>query len=256
MIENIGTKGFETISKPSLELLQIIAQMKSETSQPLNVAEIGVGIGATTVEIVRIMEGDGKLFLFDFVDKVETLKSDLQKLETTQGLEIECWGNSRKSFDSYAWTLANLLKQEKKTGHTGEVFDIIYLDGAHTFLHDAAACALLKELLRENGYIVFDDMYWSHVKSPSHNPINNPGVSAGFTDQQLNTPNVELVVDCLVRTDPRFAQVFLTQNRKPYRAVFQKKLEHCDRRNLQRKSTIMTFLELFLQIPICPAVSK
>jgi hypothetical protein len=82
---------------------------------------------------------------------------------------------------------------------------------------------VLKELVEDSGYLVFDDMKWSHAISPSQNPGKNPAVLADFTEEQINAPHVQLVVDCLVRTDPRFEQVFLSGNREPYRAVFRKR---------------------------------
>lgn len=220
MIELINSKGCESISKPSVEFLQILKRKLDSTTSPLDVAEIGVGIGATSLEIVRLMNGRGRLHLYDFEDKVDALKKDLDNVPFTNGLIIEAVGNSRKRYDSYAWNLAKLL--QSMPGDPSGVFDVVYLDGAHTFHHDAAACAVLKELVRAEGYLVFDDMYWSFVRSPTINPTNYPAIKGDYTEEQLEQPHIEVVVDCLIRTDSRFKQVFLSENKLPYRPIFQK----------------------------------
>ncbi len=222
MIELINSDGCETISRPSEELLQILKRKLDSTSEPLDVAEIGVGIGATSVEIVRTMNGCGRLYLFDFIDKVNNLKKDLDGVSFANGLRIEAHGNSRQRYNSYAWTLSKLLQSAVVSGDTLGLFDVVFLDGAHTFHHDAAACAVLKELVRENGFIVFDDMYWSFSKSSTMNPTKNPAIKEDYTDEQLVQPHVEIIVDCLMRTDPRFKQIFLSDTKLPYRPIFQK----------------------------------
>ncbi len=58
------------------------------------------------------------------------------------------------SVGTYSWTLFELLSK-------GEKFDVIYMDGHHTFYIDFPAILLAAELLKPDGYLILDDVEWS-----------------------------------------------------------------------------------------------
>ena len=221
MLERRNTPGYEALSKACSEALQILGQLREEHEE-LTVAEIGVGIGASTVEFLKVMAGAGTLHLFDFNDVLHQLVADLKPLDVSDGIRLVTHGNGRQRFNGYAWTLATMAAARGRDDATPEVFDFVYLDGAHLFHHDAPSCVLLKEMIKPGGYIVFDDMYWTVNGSPTMNPAVKPAVRDDFSDEQLATPHVELVVDVFMRPDDRFEQVFLTANKRPYRPVFRR----------------------------------
>ena len=224
MLERLNKPGFESISKPSSEAIEVLRRLKAERDS-LAVAEVGVGIGASTVEFVRIMGGVGTLHLFDFQDVVEQLIEDLNLLDVSQGIHIIPHGNGRQKFNSYAWSLATMAAACRRERVSLELFDFVYLDGGHAFHHDAPSCLVLKEMIKPGGYLVFDDMYWTFNASPVMNPQKKPSIRDDYSDEQLSIPHVELVVDLFMRTDDRFEQIFLTANRTPYRPVFRRLMD-------------------------------
>jgi predicted O-methyltransferase YrrM len=221
MLERRNTPGYEALSKPCPEAIQILSQLRAE-QDVLTVAEVGVGIGSSTVEFLRVMAGAGTLHLFDFNDVLNQLVADLKTLDVSDGIRVVTHGNGRQRFNGYAWTLATMAAARGRDDDTPEVFDFVYLDGAHVFHQDAPSCVLLKEMVKPGGYIVFDDMYWTFKGSPTMDPAIRPSVRDDFSDEQLSTPHVELVVDVFMRSDSRFEQVLLTPNKRPYRPVFRR----------------------------------
>lgn len=221
MLEKRNTPGYEALSKPCPEAIKILSGLRA-AQEELTVAEVGVGIGASTVEFLKVMAGAGTLHLFDFNDVLNPLVADLKTLDVSDGIRVITHGNGRQRFNGYVWTLATMAAARGRDDDTLEVFDFVYLDGAHLFHHDAPSCVLLKEMIKPGGYIIFDDMYWTLNGSPTMNPAIRPSVRDDFSDEQLATPHVELVVDVFMRSDSRFEQVFLTANKRPYRPVFRK----------------------------------
>jgi predicted O-methyltransferase YrrM len=221
LLERLNKPGSESLSKPSSEAIEVLRRLKAECSS-LAVAEVGVGIGASTVEFVRVMGGVGTLHLFDFQDVVEQLVEDLNSLDVAQGLHIIPHGNGRQKFNSYAWTLATMAAARRREGVSLELFDFVYLDGAHAFHLDASSCLVLKEMIKPGGYLVFDDMYWTFNSSPVMNPQKKPSIRDDYSDEQLSIPHVELVVNLFMRTDDRFEQIYLTASETPYRPVFRR----------------------------------
>ncbi len=55
---------------------------------------------------------------------------------------------------TYCWTLFEMLSKN-------EQFDVIYLDGHHTFYIDLPAVFLAHHLLRPGGYLLVDDIQWT-----------------------------------------------------------------------------------------------
>jgi predicted O-methyltransferase YrrM len=162
-------------------------------------AEIGVYRGYTAERIAEVLGGEGEIHLFDYADRVEPVAA---RLRAAGHANVVAHGNSRRLLDSYNWSLMAVLAE-----HPEPVFDYVFIDGAHTWAHDALAFLLADRLLVRGGYIDFDDYGWTLASSPSMNPVAFPELEALYTDQQITTPQVALVVDLLVRRDERYEEV-------------------------------------------------
>lgn len=162
-------------------------------------AEIGVYKGDTTRLIAEHLAGKGQIHLFDFYDTVADVTASLK----AEGYEnVVPHANSRKLLDSYNWSLMRLLREQHEP-----VFDYAFLDGAHTWGFDALAFFLLDRLLVDGGYLDFDDYWWTAGSSPTMNPEAFPPTSKLYTQEQIDERQVALVVDLLVRRDPRYEEV-------------------------------------------------
>jgi len=166
-------------------------------------AEIGVYEGDTTLGIAEHLGGRGELHLFDFDDRLDVVMGRLGAAGHRNGIAHP---NSRKIMDSYNWSLMRLLEARRKP-----VFEYVYLDGVHTWGVDALAFLLIDRLLKPGGLIEFDDYHWTIQDSPSMNPRAFPAADRLYTPEQIESPQVALVVDLLVRGDPSYQEI--DQNR-------------------------------------------
>src|SRR2546423_9397282 len=162
-------------------------------------AELGVYEGDTALAIAATLDGAGELHLFDFEDRVEAVAGRLRPAGHDR---VFAHPNSRRLLDSYNWSLMQMLEE-----HRGPIFDYVFLDGAHTWVHDVLAFLLVDRLLRPGGYIDFDDYGWTLRRSPSMNPLAFPEVERLYTADQIDTAQVALVVDLLVKLDPAYEEV-------------------------------------------------
>jgi predicted O-methyltransferase YrrM len=192
MLELIGTEGYLTLSEPTPAAEHVIAILKqSGISSPV-VAELGVGIGATTLKLATCLNNTGQIHLFDFHDKVVELCSDLEKLGFTN---IKCFGNTSKHWDSYNWTLAKFLLAGQRN-----IYDYIYIDGAHTFAVDGLAFTLCDLLLKPGGFMEVDDYDWKFSKAQWMKDTRNEFM----TDEQIDTAQVAMVVDIFLNGNPNY----------------------------------------------------
>jgi SAM-dependent methyltransferase len=112
--------------------------------------EIGIGPGPN-IERLRFMRDVG--MSYTGCDFIAVCDSHAKVIERQLGSvpNLRLLGNTR---GTYAWTLMELMRD-------GERFDIIYLDGHHTFYIDLPAFILADFLLSAGGTFCVDDLSWT-----------------------------------------------------------------------------------------------
>ena len=106
------------------------------------------------MQVLNLLSEGDRYFCFDFENSIKNFIEDVKVLVSRGELKVRCevigLHNSTKEWDSYNWNLSNLLLDMRSKKIEG-IFDAVYLDGAHTFLHDGLAVCLLKELIKKAG---------------------------------------------------------------------------------------------------------
>ena len=149
---------------------------------------------------------------FDFGDRLKAFVEDLQARDFGIKCQIIASGNSSKLWDSYNWNLSKLVFKMREHNKTG-LFDAVYLDGAHTFFHDGLAVCLLKELIKDGGFLVLDDLYWSFVSAK----IDRTG---HLTKEQMNDYQILRVQELFLTPDPNWEKL---SPPNAWRGVFRKR---------------------------------
>jgi predicted O-methyltransferase YrrM len=183
-----------SVSEPNRQTVDFIASCGAE-----EIAEVGIYMGHTSLEIARVLDGRGHLHLFDFEDRVTAVAARLAQ----NGFDnVRTYGSSYKLLDSYNWPLGKLAATSD-----APIFDYVFLDGAHTYAVDALAFFLCDRLLKVGGHIDFDDYGWTLAGSPSLRPERFALTAKLYTPEQIATPQVKMIVDGLVRTSNRYTEV-------------------------------------------------
>ncbi|MBQ6813451.1 MAG: class I SAM-dependent methyltransferase [Methanobrevibacter sp.] len=187
-------------------------ELLASNEEPITVAEIGIGIGATSVEITKRLRETDSYYFFSFKEDVKELNADLRNTDYCK-CNLYPMGNSHATYDSYTWNLSSLcLKNNVK-------FDLAFLDGAHSFFHDALAAVLLKKLIKPGGVLIFDDVFWSHQKSPTQNSKQKPQHLKDFTIEQLETEQIRRVIDLFMENDDEWERIGDIEWETAYRKI-------------------------------------
>jgi predicted O-methyltransferase YrrM len=193
-VEHAFPTGDLNVPGPNLRTVEFFASTGAR-----RYAEVGVYRGDTALRIAELLDGDGELHLFDFEDRLAPV---VERLAAAGHRNVVAHPNSRRLLDSYNWSLMRLLAE-----HPQPLFDYVFLDGAHTWALDALAFCLVDRLLVAGGHVDFDDYSWTLGRSPSMRPEVFPDVRRLYSDEQIDQPQVALVVDLLVRRDPGYREV-------------------------------------------------
>jgi predicted O-methyltransferase YrrM len=162
-----------------------------------DVLELGFSHGVSTCYIAAALaeRGDGHVVTIDRAARILS-SPPLERL--LEELALMAFATIFYEFDSYNWRLYHFLAQQPRPE-----FDLIYLDGAHTWSTDALAFLLTERLLSPGGLIVFDAMHWSFAASDSTKEH-----TAAMPRDERELEQVKLVFDQLVTPHPNIDETW------------------------------------------------
>lgn len=204
MIEKLKEKKGNYI--PRREVIACVKEIVDLKKSDIVVGEVGVDMGGTAVEIIPLLNKTDEYYFFDYDLKINELKKDFEKINV-KNVKLFGYGNTNKVYDSYAWNIAKLYKSWREEYGNTQRFDVVYIDGAHTFLHDSSATCILKEMVCRGGYLIFDDLNWSISTSPTINFQLNKSVLEKYPIEQIEACQVRLVTEIFMDTDARYQLV-------------------------------------------------
>lgn len=156
-----------------------------------DVLELGFCHGVSTCYIAAAVaeRGDGHVVT---IDRATRIMNSPPLEELLDRMSLRDRATIFYEYDSYNWRLSHFLAQRPRPE-----FDLIYLDGAHTWSIDSAAFLLAEQLLAPGGIIVLDDMHWSFAASDS-----TRAHTATMPPDERESEQVKLVFDVLVEPHP------------------------------------------------------
>lgn len=187
---------------PNPQVLELIKAQAEDGHPVMNYAEIGIYDGDTTIAVAHALQPGATIQLFDFDYRVKAVEN---RLKADPGLEkkelfVRLTPNTDLVYDSYNWSLAHCLIEQLE-------YDFVYIDGAHTWNHDAMAFLLADKMLKPGGIIAFDDHSWAIALSKTMSPEAFPEVVEQYTQDQIEALQVQMIIDLLVKPDPRYVEV-------------------------------------------------
>ena len=146
-------KDFHSTIQPALasnreeEIMRLIlVQSKGQSF-----LEIGIGRYPNIERLRLISQSDIRYTGCDFKDVCDIHTGIIKENNDIYSDNIRFLSNH---VGTYSWTLFELLRRDEK-------FDIIYLDGHHTFYVDLPALLLAHFLLKPGGIFLLDDIQWT-----------------------------------------------------------------------------------------------
>ena len=169
-------------------------------------AEVGVGYGGNLEKVVDILNENTEIYLFDFDHRINTTVGKIENKCKEKNITIHKHINTELYRDSYNWSLMKLLEESKDE----KIFDYVYIGGAHDWTLDGFCFFLVDGLLRDLGFIEFDDYDWFHPMEDYNCGINIIGSGLypqTYTMEHMSVSHITKVIDLLVKTDDRYIEI-------------------------------------------------
>ena len=170
-----------------------------------NVLELGFAHGTSTAYMAAALAEKG-VGSITTIDRASALSREPNLHQVLEELGLQAQVRALVDSSSYNWEMMRILERQTSDGVTTPCFDFCFIDGAHTWETDGFAFLLVDRLLREDRWVLFDDLGWSMAKSPSTKSEKFDTLSA----DELNTPQISQVFDLLVRSHPSYEAFVVT----------------------------------------------
>jgi predicted O-methyltransferase YrrM len=159
-----------------------------------SVLELGFFHGVSTAYIAGAVEdaGGGSVTTID-LETAHLRAPNIEQLLTACGLRHLV--NIIYEPRTFNWRLMRFIEQDPTPS-----FDLIYIDGAHTWVDSGFAFCLCRTLLRPGGWIVFDDIRHTFRTSNSR----DKSWVLRMSEEEQTTPQIERVFSLLTLRDPSF----------------------------------------------------
>jgi len=167
--------------------------------------ELGTGFGTTSCVMAAALEEYGA-YKLTTVDKYLHQPINVKVLMQHTGIS-DALINVVVDPLGYTWYLADLVRQQSHHNSCQPLFDLCLLDGAHEWNPDALAFFLIAKLLKPGGWIILDDINFNLRMIP-----NWQDCFSSYTDRELDTYQIKMVYDLLVRQHPDFTDFKITHN--------------------------------------------
>jgi len=105
----------------------------------------------------------------------------------------------------FNWRMMKMLEDGK-----GPRFDLVYLDGGHTWEVTGFAFLLADRLLRAGGWVILDDIDWSYATSTKFK--DDPETARKFTEDYRATRQVRKVFELLIQQHPEYGDFRIEKN--------------------------------------------
>lgn len=173
---------------------------------PKGCLELGFGHGASSCYVAAALDelGQGHLTSVDLLAAKEWQDPTIEQLLEKTGLGDRV--KVVRENTGYNWFLKKMIAASTTDGVCTPCYDFCFIDGAKNWTIDGGAFFLVDKLLREDSWIVFDDLQWTYESKLKEGKKKTDGVSMlEMGEDELIQPHVELIYQLLVMQHPSYS---------------------------------------------------
>jgi predicted O-methyltransferase YrrM len=176
-------------------------------NRPRRCLELGHAHGASSLYIAAALNeiGEGHLDSVDLLSSAER-EPNIESLFAEAGLTR--YLSIYRETNSYTWSLKRKIEERSSQANCAPCYDFCFIDGCKNWTIDGLAFFLVEKLLRDDGWILFDDYRWTYARH-QHKPENDGITTRSLSAEEMEKAHVELIFHLLVMQHTSFSNFVL-----------------------------------------------
>jgi predicted O-methyltransferase YrrM len=110
----------------------------------------------------------------------------------------------------YTWFLHDEIKRLTESDSCAQEYDLCIIDGPKNWTIDACAFFLADKLLKDKGWIIFDDYNWTYAEANSRRDVTDGITHRSLSEAERRIPHVREIFELLVKQHPNYSQFYRT----------------------------------------------
>lgn len=185
----------------ALELYNFIIKNKLT-----NILELGIAHGTASCYMAAALDelGGGKLTCVDLIDAANDF---IPSIETQiSGLGLNKYVEVHRMKSGYNWFLHNEIVACSNNANNICVpkYDLIIIDGPKNWTIDSSSFFLADKLLKENGWIIWDDYNWTYANVNTKREATDGIKHSSMADDEQQIPHIKEIFHLLVMQHPNY----------------------------------------------------
>jgi len=169
-----------------------------------NCLELGFAHGVASCYIAAAIDelGGGKLVSVDLIGQ-DWQKPSIEELLGKLGLQK--YVEIHREVTGYNWYLHNeIAKNTEANSICTPVYDFCIIDGPKNWTIDSSAFFLADKLLKQNGWVIFDDYEWTYGEADTRREATDGITHRKLSEAERITPQVKEIFNLLVMQHPSY----------------------------------------------------
>ncbi|BCU11907.1 O-methyltransferase [Microcystis aeruginosa] len=174
-----------------------------------NILELGIAHGTATCYMAAALDelGAGKISSIDLLERKSEYQPSPEEQLTKANLEK--YVQITRMQTGYTWFLHDEIKRLTTANYCQPKYDLCIIDGPKNWTIDGCAFFLVDKLLKENGWIIFDDYSWTYAAADKRREETDGISHRKLSEAERNTPHIKEIFELLVMQHPNYSDFFV-----------------------------------------------
>lgn len=178
-----------------------------------DILELGIAHGTASCYIAAALDeiGKGKVTCVDLLEKRDYFNPSIEK--QISELNLDRYVDIHRMESGYNWFLHNEIRScsenEEKT--CIPKYDLIIIDGPKNWTIDSSSFFLADKLLKENGWIIWDDYNWTYANANLKRNVTDGISHRSLSDDELLIPHIKEIFQLLVMQHPNYGNFIIQE---------------------------------------------
>lgn len=176
-----------------------------------SILELGIAHGTASCYMAAALDemGEGKLVCVDLLDAAPNFVPSIE--EQMGSLQLDKYVEIHRMKSGYNWFLHNEIVANTSNNICQPKYDLIIIDGPKNWTIDSSSFFLADKLLKENGWIIWDDYSWTYANANKRRDSTDGIKHNSMADDEQKLPHIKEIFHLLVMQHPNYGNFIIKE---------------------------------------------